>query len=99
MTDKNFEDNYGDGDIPEVDLPQDSAKKPGKEDYENVEPLPESTRPRKDGPGRGIGVPPGPRLPFAYRNSRREDKHYMVYNCRRGTGFLFLVVNMHGMSR
>ncbi len=51
MTDKNFEDNYGDGDIPEVDLPQDGAKKPSKEDYENVEPLPESTRPRKDGPG------------------------------------------------
>ena len=33
---------YDDGNIPEADLPQ---------DYESVEPLPESTRPRKDGPG------------------------------------------------
>ena len=31
---------YYDGNIPEIDLPG-----------ENVEPLPESTRPRKDGPG------------------------------------------------
>lgn len=34
-----LEDLYDDGNIPEIDLPQD------------VEPLPESTRPRKDGPG------------------------------------------------
>lgn len=33
---------YDDGNIPEVDLPQDCGC---------VEPLPESTRPRKDGPG------------------------------------------------
>ena len=33
---------YDDGNIPEVDLPK---------DYTSVEPLPESTRPRKDGPG------------------------------------------------
>ena len=33
---------YDDGDIPQVDLPQNS---------DIVEPLPESTRPRKDGPG------------------------------------------------
>lgn len=33
---------YGDGDIPKVDLPKEN---------ESVEPLPESTRPRKDGPG------------------------------------------------
>lgn len=32
-------DNYDDDNIPEIDLPED------------VEPLPESTRPRKDGPG------------------------------------------------
>ena len=51
MIDRNLEDDYGDGDIPEVDLPQDNEKKPGKEDYENVEPLPEWTRPRKDGLG------------------------------------------------
>lgn len=49
MTDKNFEDDYGDGDIPEVDLPQDNTKKPSKEDYENVEPLPESTRLKNTG--------------------------------------------------
>jgi hypothetical protein len=38
------EDNYDDGDIPEVDT----------EPYENgfyIEPLPESERPRRDGPG------------------------------------------------
>ena len=51
MIDRNLEDYYGDGDIPEVDLPQDGVKKINKKDYENVEPLPESTRPRKDGPG------------------------------------------------
>ena len=33
---------YDDGNIPDVDLPQNG---------ESVEPLPESTRPRKDGPG------------------------------------------------
>ncbi len=33
---------YDDEDIPQVDLPQDEG---------SVEPLPESTRPRKDGPG------------------------------------------------
>lgn len=36
---------YDDGNIPEVDLPQ------NKDKFESVEPLPESTRPRKDGPG------------------------------------------------
>lgn len=39
---------YDDGNIPEVDLPQDKVS--NKTDY-SVEPLPESTRPRKDGPG------------------------------------------------
>ena len=33
---------YDDGNIPEIDLPHSS---------DSVEPLPESTRPRKDGPG------------------------------------------------
>lgn len=49
---------YDDGNIPEIDLPRDSMKnvrKPGPQgkapDYENVEPLPESSRPRQDGPG------------------------------------------------
>lgn len=36
---------YDDGNIPEVDLPK------SKNSDENVEPLPESSRPRKDGPG------------------------------------------------
>lgn len=40
-TNNKFSNEYDDDNIPEVDLPQ---------DY-NVEPLPESTRPRKDGPG------------------------------------------------
>lgn len=34
-------DRYGDGDVPEVDT----------EPYKNVEPLPESSRERRDGPG------------------------------------------------
>lgn len=36
---------YDDGNIPEIDLPK--KKNVG----ESVEPLPESSRPRKDGPG------------------------------------------------
>lgn len=36
---------YDDDDIPPVDLPK------GENQAESVEPLPESTRPRKDGPG------------------------------------------------
>ncbi len=32
---------YGDGDVPESDI----------EPYKNIEPLPESTRERRDGPG------------------------------------------------
>lgn len=34
---------YDDGNIPDIDLPQD--------DDVSVEPLPESSRPRRDGPG------------------------------------------------
>lgn len=50
MKNKNkYSNAYDDGNIPEIDLPQD--KTTNKTDYENVEPLPESTRPRKDGPG------------------------------------------------
>jgi hypothetical protein len=37
-----FKNEYDDGNIPDVDLPQDCG---------SVEPLPESSRPRKDGPG------------------------------------------------
>ena len=39
---------YDDGNIPDEDLPKNTHP-----DYESVEPLPESTRPRKDGPGGG----------------------------------------------
>ncbi|MCI6004875.1 MAG: AE-binding protein [Blautia sp.] len=44
MPDKNkpSESSYDDGNIPEIDLPKDSWI---------TEPLPESSRPRKDGPG------------------------------------------------
>lgn len=41
---------YDDGNIPDADLPQNSSKNSAKPDYE-VDPLPESSRPRKDGPG------------------------------------------------
>lgn len=40
---------YDDGNIPQVDLPKNATKK--NSSYENVEPLPEASRPRKDGPG------------------------------------------------
>ncbi len=42
---KNSQNIYDDGNIPKADLPQ------NKNTSESVEPLPESTRPRKDGPG------------------------------------------------
>ena len=44
---------YDDDNIPEVDLPMDKSS--NKTDYENVELLPESFRPRKDGPGGDCG--------------------------------------------
>lgn len=44
---------YDDGNIPEVDQPQNSTS--NKTNYNNVEPLPESSRPRKDGPGGDSG--------------------------------------------
>lgn len=44
---------YDDDNIPEVDLPRNKVS--NKTDYENVEPLPESSRPRKDGPGGDCG--------------------------------------------
>lgn len=51
MSDKTKNTSYNDdGNIPEIDLPQDCAKKTKKSKY-NVEPLPESSRPRQDGPG------------------------------------------------
>ncbi|PWJ78846.1 UNVERIFIED_CONTAM: hypothetical protein C7383_101215 [Murimonas intestini] len=44
---------YDDGNIPEIDMPQsDNATNNIPEEFPvTVEPLPESTRPRKDGPG------------------------------------------------
>lgn len=42
-------DSYDDDNIPEIDLPGKASSNEKK--YEYVEPLPESTRPRKDGPG------------------------------------------------
>lgn len=46
MTEKEYENKpenaYADGNIPEIDLPEESWI---------TEPLPESSRPRKDGPG------------------------------------------------
>lgn len=50
MSDKKTTNLYDDGNIPDVDLPQDNAKDSSKSKYD-VEPLPESSRPRKDGPG------------------------------------------------
>lgn len=53
MSDKKTANIYDDGNIPDVDLPQNSTKSTVKNssNTNNVEPLPESTRPRKDGPG------------------------------------------------
>lgn len=50
MSDKKFTDIYDDGNIPKEDLAQNNAKN-NSNDSGNVEPLPESSRPRKDGPG------------------------------------------------
>lgn len=44
---------YDDDNIPEVDLPKNRTS--NKTNYDNVEPLPESSRPRKDGPGGDSG--------------------------------------------
>ena len=50
MSEKNMKNVYDDGNIPQVDLSQDSTKDSGN--APNItEPLPESSRPRKDGPG------------------------------------------------
>lgn len=49
MSNQNAKNAYDDGNIPEVDLPKNNVKNTKSED--NAEPLPESFRPRKDGPG------------------------------------------------
>lgn len=53
MSEKNTSNLYDDGNIPEVDLPKQKASQSHNPDKATncVEPLPESTRPRKDGPG------------------------------------------------
>ena len=51
MTDQNQKTLYDDENIPKVDLPQENTKISNKKDSDRIEPLPESTRPRKDGPG------------------------------------------------
>lgn len=50
MSKKNTTNVYDDGNIPDVDLPQDKTSGDKNSTYQ-VEPLPESSRPRKDGPG------------------------------------------------
>ncbi len=50
MSDKKITNAYDDGNIPKVDLPQSDTKNSVKP-KDSVEPLPESFRPRKDGPG------------------------------------------------
>ena len=42
---------YDDGNIPDVDLPQNKTMSTNCSSKYEVEPLPESSRPRKDGPG------------------------------------------------
>ena len=52
---ENTNNDYDDGNIPEIDLPSgtDSVSDGSlpNDDEPSVEPLPESTRPREDGPG------------------------------------------------
>lgn len=50
MSEKKTKNVYDDDNIPEVDLPQNSTKASVKSGG-SIEPLPESSRPRKDGPG------------------------------------------------
>lgn len=50
MSDKISKNSYDDGNIPKVDLPDGKDKKTANV-LKEVEPLPESSRPRKDGPG------------------------------------------------
>ncbi len=54
MSDKKTKNIYDDGNIPDIDLPQSSAKGTSNSSSKNsygAESLPESSRPRKDGPG------------------------------------------------
>ena len=48
MSNKKTTNLYDDGNIPKEDLPQSNTF---KNSTDNIEPLPKSSRPRKDGPG------------------------------------------------
>lgn len=50
MSDKKMTSLYDDGNIPDTDLPK-GEDASSEALSESVEPLPESTRPRQDGPG------------------------------------------------
>lgn len=50
MSDNKVKNTYDDGNIPEIDLPTNCHREQSG-NASSVEPLPESTRPRKDGPG------------------------------------------------
>ena len=51
MSEKKVKNVYDDDNIPEVDLPQNNSTMDSVKSCTSVEPLPESSRPRKDGPG------------------------------------------------
>lgn len=51
MPDSSGKNAYDDDNIPEIDLPGGTNKASANDRATYVEPLPESTRPRKDGPG------------------------------------------------
>lgn len=50
MSNKSFKNPYDDENTPRIDLPPNNTSSSAKTGN-NVEPLPESARPRKDGPG------------------------------------------------
>ena len=50
MLENIIKNDYDDDNIPEIDFPGNSDRNCPR-NADNVEPLPESTRPRKDGPG------------------------------------------------
>ena len=50
MLENIIKDDYDDDNIPEIDFPGNNNRNCHRNE-DNVEPLPESTRPRKDGPG------------------------------------------------
>ena len=49
MSDKKATNSYDDGNIPKEDLPR--TEHTAQNSTDNAEPLPESSRPRRDGPG------------------------------------------------